>query len=397
MRIKQAVILAGGAGSRLRPFTKSNPKPMIPVNGKPFLEYLIALLKDNGIEEIIILIGYMGEKIKDYLGNGSRYKIKIKYSYTPFLFKDNEETLSGQRLKNAKEMLNSFFLLLYCDNYWPLDLEKLKNFYEEHPSDVLVTVFSNKDKFTKNNILVKSGYAVKYDSTRKGQDLNGVDIGFFIVKKKVLNLLSSINSKFESDVLPQLIQKRKLSAFLTDQKYYSISDKKRVKVTEKFLTLKKIILLDRDGVINRKASKADYIKNWSEFEFLPGVIDAIKILNSKGYKIYVVSNQAGIARGALDEKDLKNIHSNMHQELKKNGARVDGIYYCPHGWDENCICRKPKPGLLLQASKDRLFDLTKAIFIGDDKRDLEAGKAAGCKTILVDEKNNLLNIVKYLK
>src|SRR3989344_7197573 len=99
MKITQAVILAGGQGKRLRPFTKNNPKPMIPVNGKPFLEYLIALLKDNGIKEIVILTGYLEEKIKTYLGDGSRYKIKIKYSYTPFLLKNNEETQSGLRLK----------------------------------------------------------------------------------------------------------------------------------------------------------------------------------------------------------------------------------------------------------------------------------------------------------
>ena len=397
MKIVQAVILAGGQGKRLKPFTANNPKPMLPVNGKPFIEHLIILLKNNRIKEIVILTGYLGEKIEKYLGDGSKFGIKIKYSYTPFLNESGKENESGLRLKNAQYLLDDFFLLLYCDNYWPLNLEKLTGFFKTHPSDILVTAYSNLDNSTKNNILADSfGYVSKYDKTRQEQNLNGVDIGFFIVNKKVLKLLPRSNSQFEKIVLPELVKNKRLSAYLTDQKYYSIGDLKRAQLLAKFISDKKVVFLDRDGVINKKPPKAEYVKNWNEFEFLPGAIEAIKLLTDKGYKIFIISNQPGIARGALSKKDIDYIHKKMALVFKNNGGEIDGIYICPHGWDEGCNCRKPKPGLLLQASREHLIDLTNAIFIGDDKRDIEAGHVVGCKTLFIDGRNLLLKVVKQL-
>lgn len=396
-QITQAVILAGGAGSRLKPFTNKNPKPMIPINGKPFLEHLIALLRENNIKEIIILTGYLGDKIEKYFGNGSKLGMNIKYSYTPFLDEKGHENKSGLRIKNAQKLLDDYFLLLYCDNYWPLNLEKFTSHFINYPSDVLVTVYSNLDNSTKNNVLVKDGYVKKYDKSRNEKNLNGVDIGFFIVNKKVLTLLPKYNSQFETIVLPNLIKRRRLSAFLTDQKYYSISDLGRVKIASKFLSPKKIIFLDRDGVINKRPPKADYVKRWNEFTFLPGSIEAIKLLKNKGYKIFIVTNQPGIARGVMSETNLNLIHKKMQQELKNQGTKIDGIYYCPHGWDDGCKCRKPEPGLLLKVSREHFLDLTKSIFIGDDKRDVEAGEKVGCKTILVNTKINLLQIARQTK
>src|SRR5690348_14596372 len=130
MQITQAVILAGGAGTRLKPFTNKNPKPMLPINSKPFLEHLINLLKENGIKEIIILTGYLGEKIEKYFKDGSGFDVSIKYSHTPFLDENGQENKSGLRLKNAYPLLKKQFLLLYCDNYLPIDLKKINKFFK---------------------------------------------------------------------------------------------------------------------------------------------------------------------------------------------------------------------------------------------------------------------------
>jgi len=395
--IKQAVILAGGQGKRLRPFTQDNPKPMVPVLGKPFLEHLILLLKESGIQEVVILTGYLGEKIKGYFGDGSRFGLKIKYSHTPFENEKGQENESGIRLKNAQSLLDEKFLLMYCDNYWPVQLEKLENFYNERKADVLVTVYSNKDSSTKNNILVdNSGYVAKYDRSRQAAGLNGVDIGFFIINKKVLDLLPKTNSHFERDILHQLISKKQVAGYLTDHKYYSISDPERVNAAEKFLKPKKVIFLDRDGVINKKPPKADYVKKWEEFEFLPGAVKAVKNLTDKGYDIFLITNQPGIARSLMAKQDLDLIHQKMQEELGKNNAKIKGIYCCTHGWDDGCDCRKPMPGLLFQASREHCLDLTKTIFVGDDERDIQAGEAAGCKTILVDGKKDLLEVIKEI-
>ena len=145
----------------------------------------------------------------------------------------------------------------------------------------------------------------------------------------------------------------------------------------------KCVFLDRDGVINEKAPEGDYIKNWSGFEFLTGVKEAIKKLNKAGFLVIIITNQRGIAKGLMTEGDLKDIHTKMIEELKKSGAKIDGIYYCPHDEKDNCNCRKPEIGMFLKAKKDFNIDLNKSWIIGDSKYDIIAGKNAGCKTILL--------------
>ncbi len=389
--IKQAVILAGGIGTRLRPLTYKIPKPMILLNNKPFLEYLIELLKENGIEEIVLLLGYLPDKIKEYFGDGLNFGIKIKYLVGDVSFE------TGKRIKNAEELLDDNFLLMYCDNYWPLNLKKLVEYHDNHNVLATVTIYTNKDNFTKSNMRVDDkGYVILYDKSRQEKNLSGVDIGFFIINKKVLELMPDTNFSFEKEILPELIKKKQLAGYLTNHRYYSIGKIERLPVTEKFLQPKKVIFLDRDGVINKKAPKADYVKSWGEFEFLPGSVEAITFLTKNGYDLYIISNQAGIARGMMTPDDLKEIHQNMTNEIEKKGGKILGIYYCPHGWDYGCECRKPKPGMFFQAARERCLDLTKTIFIGDDERDAEAGEAAGVKTILVSPKKSFLEVVKEL-
>jgi D-glycero-D-manno-heptose 1,7-bisphosphate phosphatase len=145
--------------------------------------------------------------------------------------------------------------------------------------------------------------------------------------------------------------------------------------------MNRAVFLDRDGVINRKLEN-DYVKSWDEFQFLPCVIEAIKAINEKGYLVIVVTNQRGIAKGLMTEKDLKAIHRRMLKELKKHGARIDDIFYCPHDNSDNCSCRKPKPGMLLQAQKKWDIDFAQSYIIGDSNSDLEAGQQVGCRGIL---------------
>ncbi len=372
--IRQAVILAGGRGERLRPLTDTIPKPMVPVNGRPFLEYLIELLKQNGIEEIVLCVGYLHEKITDYFGDGSDFGIRIIYSVGDISFE------TGKRLKKVEDLLDEKFLLLYCDNYWPLRLPDIVEFYEKCGALAMMTVYRNKKGVTKNNLKVEGNFVTKYDRSRLDKGLNGVDIGFFIFKKEVLDLIGDENYSFEEKVFPILIEKGQFAAFLTDQKYYSISAMERLMETESFLKPKKVIFLDRDGVINRKPVGVDYVKKWDEFNFIPGVIESIKLLKEYGFKIIIITNQPGVARGVMTEQDLDEIHRKMQVEVDN---AIDAIYVCTHGWDDECECRKPKPGLLLDASDDFRIDLTKSYFIGDDKRDVIAGKAAGCRTILI--------------
>ena len=253
-----------------------------------------------------------------------------------------------------------------------------------------MVVYSNKDKYSRENVRVNpEGFVEIYDKSRTAEGLNGIDVGFFILKKSVLDLLPADNPSFEKEVLPQLAAKGTLAGFLTDHRYYTIGSLERFEQAVEFLKPRKIALVDRDGTINKKAPKAEYITSWSAFEFLPGTIDALKQLTKRGYEIYIVTNQPGLARGALTEADLSDIHSRMLNELKKQGVNITAIYYCPHNWDEGCECRKPKPGMLCQAAREHRFDLTKAVFIGDDERDGEAAAAAGCRFIYVPSEKGI--------
>lgn len=158
----------------------------------------------------------------------------------------------------------------------------------------------------------------------------------------------------------------------------------------------KVVFLDRDGVINKNPPEHDYVKKWSEFTFLPGAKEAIAYLKKAGYKVILVSNQRGIARGLMSQEDIADIHKNMQKELATYGGKIDAIYVCPHNYNDNCDCRKPKPGLLYRAARVHHIDLTKATLIGDSQSDIEAGKTAGCRTILMQTDGNLLKIVEDL-
>ena len=156
----------------------------------------------------------------------------------------------------------------------------------------------------------------------------------------------------------------------------------------------KAIFLDRDGVINQE--RKDYVKNLTEFKIFDGVAEAIVLLRKKNFLIVIITNQSAINRKLLDVKTLENIHKYFQEYLKSNNTFIDAIYYCPHKPEENCNCRKPKPGLLLRAAKEHNIDMKNSFLIGDSMTDMEAADAAGCKGILLKENESLLEIVENL-
>ena len=376
----QAVIFVGGLGTRLRPLTLTTPKPMILFWEKPFLQYLIELLKANGIHEVILLVGYLHQNIEGYFGDGGKFGITIKYSYNPV------EADTGTRLREARLLLKRTFLLLYGDNYWPLKLAALTQFYKNMNTKAVVSVYHNADHATGNNMFVEDGLVKIYDRSRKYQNLNGVDIGFFILDRSIFKGFPKINFSFEEVIVPKLIAEKELAGFLTNHKYYGLSAPERIPAIQEYLRPKKTIFLDRDGVINQRPPKAEYISRWSEFVFLPRAKEALALLCRKGYDMYIVTNQAGIARGKMTRKQVDGIHNRLTKELKKEGVTIADIAVCPHGWDEGCFCRKPKPGLFFQLSYKHHINLFESVCIGDDPRDIQAGRLAGCKTIYVGDK-----------
>ena len=382
---KQVVVLCGGLGTRLLPHTENLPKPMILCNKKPFLLYLLQQMSDQGLKEFVLLTGYLGENIRNFFGDGSKWGWTVHYSNGPFSWD------TGKRIWEARYKLDENFLLLYSDNFVPFSLDKAFMLHEKNQTGLTLTV---SPKRPGNTAIAESGIVKKYDNNRSNHILDFVEIGYMIIEKdKTLDFYLSPECSF-SKIIERMVAKKEVSAWVNYDYYHSISDPKRWKKTEEYLNFKKIILIDRDGVINKKAPRGEYISSWNEFEWIADTRVALKLLAKKGFKFIVISNQAGIARGMVTLNELEKIHINMMKELLSDGIEILDIYICPHHWDEDCLCRKPNPGMLLKASKDWLLRLDKTLFIGDDHRDSKASYNAGCKSVLIGEKTETAKLLE---
>ncbi|MFN3399764.1 MAG: HAD-IIIA family hydrolase, partial [Ferrovibrio sp.] len=197
----------------------------------------------------------------------------------------------------------------------------------------------------------------------------------------VLDLLPEGNPSFEASVYPRLVAEKKMAAFVSGHRYYSIGSHARLPLTEAFLARRPAVILDRDGVLNRRMPRAEYVRSWSDWHWNEGALDALATFAKSDWRVIIVTNQAGIARGAMTEADLAVIHQRMTDEAVAAGGRIDAIFHCPHGWDDGCACRKPKPGMLFQAQRAFDLSLDQISFVGDDERDGQAAEAAGCRFV----------------
>lgn len=230
-KIEQAVILAGGLGTRLRPLTHKTPKPMAPISGKPFLQYQLELLKNNGLKDIVLCVGYLADRIIEYFDNGSTLGIKIKYSI------EDEPLGTGGALRNAQQHLSEYFFVLNGDTYLPIDYSLLAKVFLERDKLSLVTVFTNKGRRIRNNVKVNSsGLVVKYSKGAEDRDMNGVDAGCSIMKKAVIHLVPDQRVvSFEEEIYPILIERKQVIAYRTDQQFYDIGTPEGMQTFENVL------------------------------------------------------------------------------------------------------------------------------------------------------------------
>jgi D-glycero-D-manno-heptose 1,7-bisphosphate phosphatase len=206
-----------------------------------------------------------------------------------------------------------------------------------------------------------------------------------LMRRQLIELIPPVNQGLDTAFYPELVRRGWLGAHVTRHRYYGPSKPTRLADTEQFFSNPPFVLLDRDGVLNRKQGRGEYVRSWAQWEWLPGALDGLRTFASNGWRVLIVTNQAGVARGALTSESLDEIHARMKTEAAAAGGRVDGIYVCPHGWDEGCSCRKPSPGMLFAAQRDWTLDLSRTWFCGDDDRDREAAEAAGCRFAAVTE------------
>jgi len=226
----QVVILAGGLGTRLRPLTYKIPKAMVPIKGKPFLEHQLKILKNNGLNDIVICIGYLGEEVKKYFGNGEKWGLNIEYSF------EREPLDTGGAIKNAEDRLENEFLALYGDTFLDINYKDLISYSRKKAKLGTIVVFKNKPKIFKNNIEINDKKEViAYNKTEEDK-ANCVDAGVEIFKKNILKLIPSNKVvSLEKDIYPILIEKRELIAYLTNHRFYDIGTFEQLKKINQIL------------------------------------------------------------------------------------------------------------------------------------------------------------------
>ena len=375
MTVSQAVILCGGRGERLRPLTDEMPKPMVSVNGRPFLQYLLEQLAENGINRFVLLTGYLGEKIVEYFGDGSSWGWSISYSNGPV------EWSTTKRIHEALEKIDEQFLLLYSDNFAQLRLSELARVKNDQNSAITLSVVR---KFPGNIQLGANSSVAKYDSSRSESSADFVEIGYSLISKsKIIACLDEHIHENFSSVIQSLTEDQQVSAVQVKTGYMSISDPLRLSRTEAFLKQHRILLLDRDGTLNVKPQRGKYVNSIDEFKWIESSRDALRTLGEKDFSFIIISNQAGVATGETKLEDLNKINEFIRAEFLSLGLRLLEIYVCTDHWNSESEFRKPNPGMFLAAAIDHKFRLDHSIYVGDDIRDAVAAKNAGCKCVLV--------------
>ena len=418
----KTVIMAGGKGTRISSVASDIPKPMIKIEGKPVLEHELECLRDQGFTDIILTVSHLGNIIMDYFGDGSGispatgkpFGVHIEYYF------EKEPLGNAGALFKFKNKLDSDFLLLNADAVFDVDFNRFVAFHKQHGG--LVTLFTHPNSHPYDSGLIiadKSGAVEQWlakEDERPEYYRNRVNAGLHVINPIILEQSGidadkvgtvgengkAIKVDLDRQLLKPLAGTGKMFCYDspeyvkdmgTPERYFSVcEDYKAGRVYGKNLKNKqKAVFLDRDGTINKYVG---FLRNIDEFELIDGVADAIKKINVSGYLSIVVTNQPVIARGEVSFEELEVIHNKMETLLGNEGAYLDAIYFCPHhphkGYEGerpelkfDCDCRKPKPGMLMNAAHDFNIDLSQSWMIGDGEIDIKAGQNAGCKTALI--------------
>lgn len=400
----QAVIMAGGKGTRLAAITKDEiPKPMVPVNGKPLLLWQIEELKKNGITDIIMIIGHLGEKIEEYFQNGEKYGVHVSY------IREHEPLGTAGAFYYLKDkIVSDYFLLVFGDVFFSIDIQRMEKFYIDHQAKAALFVHPNSHPADSDLVVLDENNKIfKFDSKHNVRNYwfdNCVNAGFYILSKEICDLVKKpCKQDLEKDILIPLVQKEDaVYGYRSPEYIKDIGTVDRIRQTEKdvengFIEEKCLknkqtcIFLDRDGTINQYRG---LVWKDEDFELEENASDAIKRINQSGKLAIVITNQPSVARGLCQIEDIETVHKKMSTLLGKEGAYLDDVYFCPHhpdkGYPEEnpvykipCECRKPKTGLIQKAVEQYHIDLSSSWMVGDTTVDIQTGKNAGLHTVLV--------------
>ncbi len=401
----RAIIQAGGKGSRLRNITGDEiPKPMVSVAGKPLLQWQIELLKKNGIEEIFLIIGYLGGVIRDYFKSGNEYGVSIIY------IEEKQPLGTAGGLYYLKEYIQpeEDFVLLYGDIFLDVDLSRFMAFHQKKKAVLTAFVHPNGHSFDSDIIEMDEDNRITNLLSKKEARVewygNLVNAALYIINVKIIQRLKKVQKvDFEKEILFEMIKKTapvygyRSTEYVkdagTEERLCAIKeDIQSGLIKKRSLKYKqKCIFLDRDGTITKQNGLVD---TEDKLEVMDCAANAIRKINASEYLTIVVTNQPVVARGMCTEDDVKRFHKKMETLLGEKGAYLDDIIFCPHhpdkgfpeenpAYKKKCNCRKPATGMLEQMKEKYHISLEDSWMIGDTTVDIMTGKNAGMKTALV--------------
>jgi histidinol-phosphate phosphatase family protein len=403
LKNNQVAILAGGMGTRLRERIGDLPKSMVPVLGKPLLHYQIELCRKHGFTDIALLVQHRHEKISEYFGDGSSFGVTLNYA-----FEDVPRGTAGA-LRDALQILGERFLVLYGDTFMDVNL---RQFWDAHAASGCVgTLFLHPNDHPHDSDLVdidENGAirTILPYPHQPGLDVrNLVNAALYVLDRAGLEDVTPSEGKADiaKHMFPRMIALgRPLYGYVSPEYIKDMGTPERLdKVQRDFVAglperlsgrhLRSAVFLDRDGTVNREVN---HLNSPDQLELLPHAADAIRRLNRNGTLAVIITNQPVVARGDLNFEDLDRIHARLEILLGAGGAYIDGLYFCPHHPEKGfagevvelkgtCSCRKPEPGLIDQACRDLDIGRQDSWMVGDTTSDIEAGRRAGIRTVLL--------------
>lgn len=392
------VIMAGGKGTRMSASHPDMPKPMIPLCGKPILQWQLECLVRQGHTRIVLVVGHMAQQITGYFGDGSAFGAQLEYIV------EEEPLGTGGALALLPR---TDILLLMGDVYLDVDFTRFEAFHYEKKS--AITLFSHPNSHPKDSdLLVTDGNACvtrwvsKKEENRK--DLrNLVNAGLYILSAQELPERPE-RLDLDAHIVSRRINSGQVYAYRSTEYVKDMGTPERLRSVEGDLKngvcqarmlgrRQRAFILDRDGVLNLPNG---FINSPEQMVLMPGVAQAIERLNHSEYLAICATNQPVVARGEASFETLEAIHGRLDELLAQQaGSYLDDLFFCPHHPDKGyvgeipelkipCECRKPRPGMLLQAAEKYNIDLSRSYMVGDSPADILAGRAAGCTTIGID-------------
>lgn len=394
------VIIAGGKGTRLG--LKDMPKPMVEVGGKPLLEHHIDLAKQYSIKNIYILSGHLSEVISDYFGNGRKFGVNITH------VTENSPLGTAGAVKQLEDKIRDRFMVFYGDVFLDINLRSFMDFDRGNDSMADIVIHPNDHPHDSDLVdindenIVTAFHSKPHDENQYYRNL--VNAAVYILSPDIFKYIPQDKpSDFGKDIFPLVLQSGKVirayktAEYIKDigtiERLGKVSDDVKSGKVKRFSKRDKrpAIFMDRDGTIVRDV---DLLHRVEDLELLSFSTLAIKKINSSDYLSFLITNQPVVARNLCDTAAIRQIHNKLETLLGREGAYLNDIYFCPHHPDKgypgenpdfkiDCDCRKPKIGMISKAVKEYNADIESSWFIGDMTTDVQTGKNAGMKTILV--------------